>query len=318
MKRDDSVPYYSEFDYPVKMDFITSFKEYKANGRLPTDEIINPHPFQYIHLREECNFKEKGTAPLLILVKSTATNFHLRHAIRATWGNVTGMNVEIAFLLGYRADQKNDVTKEMELYGDIVQENFEDSYMNNTYKTIMGFNWAVQYCNQASHIVFVDDDHYINIPNIISYINTLRVSFNDDIMVGNLLLERSPFRFKYSKWYVSSEQYPFDKWPPYLAGAVFLMSRESAIKMAFAFPYIKYLGIDDSYLGIVASKVGIAPRHEARFVIPPYLLYTDPSQMVYGEFKDLAEFKIVHSKLEYFAEVKMCVFTWKCQFAFLL
>ncbi|OWF44609.1 beta-1,3-galactosyltransferase brn-like isoform X1 [Mizuhopecten yessoensis] len=309
---------YSEFTYPIEMDSMANLKDLKTPGKKSSLRFINPHPFQYIHFKKKCNFKESGKTSLLILVKSTVNNFHLRDAIRATWGKAIWKNVEIVYLLAYRATQQPEVDKEATLHGDIVQESFLDSYMNNTYKTIMGFNWAVQFCGQASHIVFVDDDHYLHIPNIFNFIDTLDKFNSDDLMIGNLITNGDPDRLKSSKWYVSSEQYPFDKWPPYLAGAVYLVSRDTANKMVLAFPYVKYLGIDDVYLGIVARKVGIRPEHENRFIIPPYLLYTDPSQMVYGEFKRVADFELVNRFLNDFSEMKMCAFSWKCQFAFLL
>ncbi|OWF54463.1 beta-1,3-galactosyltransferase brn-like [Mizuhopecten yessoensis] len=316
--KDNNVIPYSEFTYPVKMNFSENYKVFKTEGRQPAFNIINPHPFKYIHLRKKCKFKENGTPSLLILVKSTVNNFHLRDAARTTWGNSTGENIEIAFLLAHREAEQPEVDKEAALYGDIVQESFLDSYMNNTYKTIMGFNWAVQFCGQASHIVFVDDDHYLNIQNLLTFIETLNALNKGDLMIGNLLKHSIPYRSRFSRWSVSLQQYPFDRYPPYLAGAVYLVSRDTANKMVFAFPYVKYLGIDDAYLGIVARKVGIELQHEETFIIPPFLLYTDPSQVVYGEFKDVTDFEIVNRVLHRFAEVKMCIFTWKCQFSFLL
>ncbi|XP_069107897.1 beta-1,3-galactosyltransferase brn-like [Argopecten irradians] len=309
---------YSQLHYPVRMEFLSNYKTFENTGRKPLAKIINPHPFRYIKSRKGCNFTETNKPTLLILIKSAVSNFHLREAIRSTWGDVSRINVEIVFLLAFKAKEQNHVDTEAVLYGDIIQQDFRDAYMNNTYKTIMGFNWAVYYCHQANHIVFVDDDHYVNLPNLLSYIDTLDTRDNKDLMVGNVVKDAVPFRSPYSKWSVTTKQYPYDRWPPYLAGAVYLMSRDVVRKMAFAFPYVKSVDIDDAYLGIVASKIGIKLTHEPRLVIPPYVLYTDSSHMVYGEFKTLAEFQTVHRHLKRHLKMTMCVLTWKCQFAFLL
>ncbi|XP_033748008.1 beta-1,3-galactosyltransferase brn-like [Pecten maximus] len=314
---DESISY-SKFSYPLDMDFKTNYMEFKKNGRQSSLNEINPHPFQYIHFKAKCDFKTHGTTSLLILVKSAVNNFHLRDAIRATWGSTTAKNVEIVYLLAYRAEQQQDVDKEVALYGDIVQESFLDAYMNNTYKTIMGFNWAVKYCDQASHIVCVDDDHYLSIPNTLDYIDSLDHFGSENLMIGSVLPNSSPFRSRFSKWSISLDQYPFDKWPPYLAGAVYLLSKQVAHKMVFAFPYVKYIGIDDAYMGIVANKLDIIPQHDDRFASPPYLLYTNPKQIVYGEFKSKADFLTVHHILTYASTVKMCAFTWKCHFVLLI
>lgn len=53
------------------------------------------------------------------------------------------------------------------------------------------------------------------------------------------------------------KDYPFQRYPPYLAGGAIIVSMDVAQKMAAAFPYVKYLVIDDAYLGIVAYKLGI-------------------------------------------------------------
>jgi hypothetical protein len=64
---------------------------------------------------------------------------------------------------------------EYEKYGDIVQQNFYDSYYNNTIKTLMGIRWAVDYCSKSKFYLFVDDDFYVN-PNLL--IKFLSQKFN--------------------------------------------------------------------------------------------------------------------------------------------
>ncbi|XP_069114858.1 beta-1,3-galactosyltransferase brn-like [Argopecten irradians] len=310
---DDYVPY-SQFNYLLDMDFVKNYKEFQSTGKKPTTKAINPHPFHYIHLKKECNLS--GKKSILILVKSAVNNFHLREAIRSTWGTSRGKNVEIVFLLAYNKENQLYVDAEVLLHGDIVQESFRDAYINNTYKTIMGFNWAVQYCDEASHVVFVDDDFYINVPNVLDYIDSFTALDTGDIMVGKLI-NSTPFRF-FSKWRISKELYPFDKWPPYVTGSAFIMSHEAVKKLAFAFPYVKYLWIDDVYIGLVARKVGIEPLHESRLDVLPYAMYKNPLQIAYGEFKTLLDFQTVHRYLERYSRMEMCILTWKCQFAFLL
>jgi hypothetical protein len=45
----------------------------------------------------------------------------------------------------------------------------------------------------------------------------------------------------------------------YLAGGAYFVSMALARKFNLAFPYVKPLHIDDTYLGIVARKLGIRP-----------------------------------------------------------
>ncbi|XP_069134458.1 beta-1,3-galactosyltransferase brn-like [Argopecten irradians] len=318
INKEDASVSFAKFSYPIHMDLIKGYKDFKKNGRKLHMNPINPHPFQYIHFQSHCDFISNESPFLLILVKSAANNFHLRIAIRETWGSTHAPNVKIVFLLAYKAELQADVDAEVAIHGDIVQESFQDAYRNNTYKTIMGFNWAVQYCDRATHIAFVDDDHYLNVKNTLDYIESLDQSNDNDLMIGHMLPRSSPMRSKFSKWQVTFKEYPFDRWPPYLAGAVYLVSKQVADKLVFAFPYVKYLGIDDSYLGIVAHKIGVTVKHDDRFVPPPYVLYTNPGQIVYGEFKTKTDFQTVQHILSYSMAVKMCAFSWKCQFTFLI
>ncbi|OWF38637.1 Beta-1,3-galactosyltransferase brn [Mizuhopecten yessoensis] len=232
---------FSEFTYPTEMDFISVYKNFKKHGKLPPHmELINPHPFHYLHLKQKCDFKSDKETSLLILVKSAVSHSHLRDGIRATWGKTNGGKVQIVYLLAYRPEYQLQIDEEASAHGDIIQESFIDAYSNNTYKTIMGFNWASQYCRSASHILFVDDDHYLVLPNILIYINNLYTSNMANFIVGYAYFEAEPHRSSSSKWCVSLEDYPFDRYPPYLTAGAYVVSRDVADKMVFSFPYVSY------------------------------------------------------------------------------
>ncbi|XP_033757410.1 uncharacterized protein LOC117339808 [Pecten maximus] len=123
----------------------------------------------------------------------------LRKGIRNTWGKDMPSNVRIVFLLG-NTDEENHkrIREESEKYSDVIQEDFLDKYQNNTYKTIMGFNWGVT-------------------------------------------------------------------WPHYLAGGAYIVSFAVAQKFQIAFPYVKYLGKEDCFLGVVARKLNITLTHNLYF-----------------------------------------------------
>lgn len=126
----------------------------------------------------------------------------------------------------------------------------------------MGFNWATTFCPKAHHLLFVDDDYFVNLQNLLYFVRHL--NHNIPLLTGTLLPVSIPYRDKSSKWYVSLKDYPFRKYPPYLAGDAIIVSMDVARKMAAAFPYVKYLVIDDAYLGIVAYKLGIGVTRNAK------------------------------------------------------
>ena len=67
------------------------------------------------------------------------------------------------FLLGNRPSSPiAQIRKENDLYRDIVQEDFIDSYRNLTVKSIMALKWATKYCKNAKLIFKMDDDTLVN------------------------------------------------------------------------------------------------------------------------------------------------------------
>ena len=54
------------------------------------------------------------------------------------------------------------IRKENDLYHDIVQEDFIDSYRNLTVKSIMALKWATEHCKNAKLIFKMDDDTLVN------------------------------------------------------------------------------------------------------------------------------------------------------------
>lgn len=238
-------------EYPLAVDLRVVLDKLQNKERVSL-EVINPHSFHYIINPEKKCLSSKTS--LLILVKSAADHIENRNAIRKTWGNITDNTIKIVFLIG-SSTFDSDIIIENAINHDIVQENFIDVYWNNTYKTVMAFNWATTYCSMTRHLFFVDDDYYVNLPNLLFFLqhNNRDVS----LLSGYLLPMSAPFRDNSSKWYVSVEEYPFHRYPPYLAGGAIIVSMDVAQQLAAVFPYVKYLVIDDAYLGIVAYKLGI-------------------------------------------------------------
>lgn len=223
--------------------------------------VINPHPYIYINNPLRCRFQKSDGRNVMIIVKSTVRNVRLRQAIRTTWGNLGSYaSVRLVFTLGYNNSVLQKVVdEEATRYNDIVQENFTDAYLNNTLKTIMSFNWAAQFCKDAEFLLFLDDDFVIDLPKILKYIYAIPPGDAANVFMG-YLLDRPVDRGINSKWYVSWEQYPYEYWPHYLAGGAFIASMQVVMKFSFAFPYIKLIGIDDAWLGIVAKHVQIYPQ----------------------------------------------------------
>jgi hypothetical protein len=147
-----------------------------------------------------------------------------------------------------------------------VQGHFNDDYRNITRKLIMGFSWAIEYCPKAKFILFSDDDYYVNPSRIAHYLKeVLHRNQSRCLFAGDLLLDHKPVRFHVKKHYISVGEYPYDTWPPYLSGGMYVLAMEVATVCNLAFPYVAPIFVDDAWLGIVCKKLGITPIMEARF-----------------------------------------------------
>ena len=151
---------------------------------------------------------------------------------------------------------------ENKLYNDIIQQNFHDTYYNNTLKAIMSLQWIDKYCPDATYFLFIDDDYYLN-PNLL--LNYLQKNIqNNETLFNNLYAgfvfkNSSPMRHRFSKWYISLDEYPYDKFPPYVSAGCYILSKKSANLFFKATRLVTLFRFDDIYLGILAYKLNIKP-----------------------------------------------------------
>jgi hypothetical protein len=175
-----------EFDYPYNGDVLALAYQLRHNQR-PDIEPINYYNYTYRHNNERKCMEEQGTRDLnpqlVILVKSAMGNFERRNAIRSSWGferRFSDVLIRTVFLLGVEksvlegVDRITELQKlidlEAEKFNDIVQLNFVDTYFNNTRKTMSGFRWVMENCVRSKFYLFVDDDFYVSVKNILAFL----------------------------------------------------------------------------------------------------------------------------------------------------
>lgn len=59
-------------------------------------------------------------------------------------------------------------------------------------------------------------------------------------LFAGYVFDTKPLRHKFSKWHVSLNEYRWDKWPPYVTGGGFILSREALITMYYVTMYTKH------------------------------------------------------------------------------
>ena len=286
-----------DFSSNFKISSSAEINEFPVNKNFD----INNHNYKFLYDSEQtCNKNaENGKTELVILVKSKLSHFEQRNSIRSTWGDKKANEkslIRLVFLLGIPSpdeeledehhqmdfddnlnalERKNEIFSskrelslngmlkaENKLYSDIVQQNFHDTYYNNTLKAIMGLQWIDKYCSQSEYYLFIDDDYYLNPKLLVEYLK-YNIQNNQTILNslygGFVFKNSSPMRHRFSKWYISLDEYPYDKFPPYVSAGCYILSKKSADLFLKATKLITLFRFDDIYLGILAYKLQIEP-----------------------------------------------------------
>lgn len=244
-----------------------------SSSRDNTDRMAS---YQYlINHPEKC---QQQDILLLLFVKSSPENRFRRDAIRRTWGNDKyasshlNANIRTLFALGQlkdparREQMQNRLQMEDKKYGDLIQQDFMDTFHNLTIKLLLQFSWVNTYCPHAKFIMTADDDIFIHMPNLIAYLQNLAEMGVQDLWIGRVHRGSAPVRDRTSKYYVPYEMYPWPSYPDYTAGAAYVISSDVAAKVFMASQTLNTsLYIDDVFMGLCANKMGVVPQHHYFF-----------------------------------------------------
>eukprot|EP00057_Strongylocentrotus_purpuratus_P020536 XP_011675010.1 PREDICTED: beta-1,3-galactosyltransferase 1-like [Strongylocentrotus purpuratus] len=218
------------------------------------DFLINPV--------DKCN-AGKDNITLLVLIKSAPCNTDRRDAARRTY--ISGaakfkVSTRLLFIVGdsEAQDERENIQEEARRHRDILKVGFHDGYYNLTIKLVMGFKWALQFCNNSKFLMSTDDDTMIDIVTLVNDLDALPSKDHSQFVLGFTEEGCTPRRNVDSKWYIPEDLYPGKTYPrfPYGHGYVvshhvleklYLLSRETPARIPF----------DDVYCGILLDKLSI-------------------------------------------------------------
>ncbi|EFX82323.1 hypothetical protein DAPPUDRAFT_241507 [Daphnia pulex] len=206
---------------------------------------------------------------LFVSVISGPNNFERRAAIRRTWPahlrNQSNLNhpldvVGFGFLIGLTNDSvvQQKVKEESETFGDILQVNMIDRYVDLSVKLASLFNWVDTYCPRVDFVLKVDDDVYVNVHNLATVLHSLTVA--DQSIYGRQCGGMIPDR-KGGKWMTSYENWPWHKFPIYFQGAGVVIAGSAVRPILSAMQVTPYFIWEDMYLvGLCAAKAKVQLR----------------------------------------------------------
>ncbi|KAG8581695.1 hypothetical protein GDO81_007761 [Engystomops pustulosus] len=230
--------------------------------------------FQQFLLYSHCRYfpmiinnpqKCRGDVHLLIVVKSIITQHDRRDVIRKTWGKekeVNGKKIRTVFLLGTamkeeeRANYQKLLDFENQIYGDIIQWDFLDSFFNLTLKEVHFLKWMTIYCPHVAYIFKGDDDVFVSPNNILDFLDG---NTTPDLFVGDVLYKARPIRKKENKYYIPNSLYSKNFYPPYAGGGGFIMAGSLVKRLFKASETLDLYPIDDVFLGMCLEVIKVNP-----------------------------------------------------------
>ncbi|XP_066600492.1 beta-1,3-galactosyltransferase 5 [Prorops nasuta] len=201
------------------------------------------------------------------IVTSNAENILPRSALRSAYPNeeLNELGIQRIFLLGLLNKinkpiiniSQSALLDEANRFHDILQGNFIESYKNLTLKHLMGLQWVVNNCINAQFIMKMDDDIVANLYEMPQLLKDNLI--NNNTISGYILRSMKPIRNTSSKWFVNKVDYPFDVYPDFASGWLYITTLPVARKIVDSVSLNQqYFWIDDVFItGILREELGI-------------------------------------------------------------
>ncbi|XP_053573874.1 beta-1,3-galactosyltransferase 2 isoform X1 [Bombina bombina] len=228
--------------------------------------LVPPYPYPYkflINHPEKCLNRQPF---LVLLVIGESHDVATRIAIRETWGNESiygKIEVTTLFLVGVNPvapdATQNLLEEENIINGDIIQQDFLDTYYNLSLKTLMGMEWLTKFCPNAKYAIKIDNDMFLNVEFLIYQLLRPELPTRENYFSGYIVANTGPLRDKVYKWYVPKEVYPNDTYPPYCSGPGYVFSVDMAKKIYDVAQMIRILPMEDSFMGVCLYELNIPP-----------------------------------------------------------
>ncbi|XP_074660163.1 beta-1,3-galactosyltransferase 1-like [Tubulanus polymorphus] len=201
---------------------------------------------------------------LVIVVASQAHLKHERDLTRAIWTRRRAYDIDVKFVLGktrLTTSRRESLLREMNDNNDIIVGDFDDTYRNLTLKTIFAIRWVVANCRRAKYVMKTDHDVAVNIDNLM----TMLALDAPSGIVGDCFGPFAPIRRPDDKWYTPMSEYSLSYFPKYCSGIGYVVSMNAARALVRLSPVVRPLAMEDVYVGLLLSKLGVEKRRVRGF-----------------------------------------------------
>ena len=203
----------------------------------------------------------QDTVDLLIMIRTVPGQLDRRMAIRETWGsnkNFPNIRMVVVFLIGMTKteEEQQQIDAEDGVYGDILQENFAESYHNLHLKTVMAWKWATLNCPNACNVMVANDELIVDVYKLIPHLNA-----QSKVEQNNFTLCVPSFRARvfrdHEKFGISKEIYAPNFWPTFCVGVGYMAPYSVIRNLYFMSRDTPMFMPDDTWVGILAEKLGL-------------------------------------------------------------
>ncbi|XP_041478765.1 beta-1,3-galactosyltransferase 1-like [Lytechinus variegatus] len=237
----------------------------------PPKSLSASHDYKLVLNEPDACRTADGSVFLLVCVFTIHSNFEKRKAIRETWASqkvVQGKETVTVFMLGKTTNEYHQRLVELESkkHGDLIMEDFVDSYHNLTLKTIMTTKWSSQYCGDVKYVMKTDDDMFVNYDALITHLVDPQTP-QTNYFVGSKFSGNSPIRDPKSKWYVPKKMYSNPRYPTFCSGTGYVMSGDIPARAYNMSLHTRYLYLEDVYMGLCMKKLKVKMSGHSGFHI---------------------------------------------------
>ncbi|XP_029376618.1 acetylgalactosaminyl-O-glycosyl-glycoprotein beta-1,3-N-acetylglucosaminyltransferase-like [Echeneis naucrates] len=204
---------------------------------------------------------------LLLAIKSASLNYDRREVLRKTWAEerlYNGVWIRQIFITGKHSTnfEKQELLKlEHQQYNDILQFDFEDTYLNLTLKQVLFLDWMEKNCQNFRFMLHTDDDVFANTDNIVQYLQSLKDNDGGKHLYIGSLMSGVPIRNSQSKYFIPVQMYESNKYPIYCSGGGYIQSAYTALTIHKMSQSIPLLPMEDVYMGMCLAKAELKPAH---------------------------------------------------------
>ena len=215
--------------------------------------------------------QEMDFIDVLFLILSSPADEQVRINIRQSWISITEANraprFRHMFVLGMIEDLdiQRRIDVEQTYYGDILQKDMPEGYINITIKVVEGLRWATLHCPRTHYIMKVDTDSFVNIAGLMSVISSMGP---EGSLFGACTYTYTPFRDPEHLWYIPFQLYPPSVFAPYCLGAGYVLTSEAAIIVVQIARDMPPIGLEDVFVGLCLREFRLQgnPEHRIYYV----------------------------------------------------